>query len=171
MSMIGNFRLVEAQELERLLAEPEAIENLLCADDDEAGDGAPDSTQLDIDKAWHGLHFLFTGTAWEGKPPLNFIAGGGQEVGDVDVGYGPARAFTSAEVKEISAALTGLSTADLRKRFDPAKMMKLQIYPEIWDRDAADDDTLAYLLEYFEQLKAFLAHGAERNFALLVYLN
>ena len=171
MSMIGNFRLVEAPEFERLLAEPETIEDLLYADDDEADDDAPDSAQIDIDKAWHGLHFLFTGTAWEGKPPLNFIAAGGREVGDVDVGYGPARAFTSKELREISAALAGLSTTDLRKRFDPAKMMKLQIYPKIWDRDPANDDTLAYLLGYFDQLKAFLTHGAERNLALLVYLN
>lgn len=171
MSMIGNFRLVEAKELERLLADPEAIEDVLYGDDEEAADDAPDSPQLDIDKAWHGLHFLFTGTAWEGKPPLNFIATGGQEIGDVDVGYGPARGFTSKELKEISAALAPLSTADLRKRFDPPRMKKLEIYPDIWDRDPADDDTLGYLLEYFEQLKSFLAHGAEHNFALLVYIN
>ena len=27
---------------------------------------ARDDRELDLDKAWHGLHFLFTGTAWEG---------------------------------------------------------------------------------------------------------
>src|SRR5215207_2984929 len=26
----------------------------------------------DLEKAWHGIHFLLTGTAWEGDPPLSF---------------------------------------------------------------------------------------------------
>src|SRR6187401_1556372 len=25
----------------------------------------------DLDKAWHGIHYLLTGTAWEGPAPLN----------------------------------------------------------------------------------------------------
>src|SRR5579862_2201195 len=27
----------------------------------------------DVDKAWHFIHVLLTGTAFEGHPPLNFI--------------------------------------------------------------------------------------------------
>jgi len=51
----------------------------------------------------HGIHFLLTGTAWEGDFPLAFIVRGGREVGDV--GYGPARIFTSDEVQAIANAL------------------------------------------------------------------
>ncbi len=42
----------------------------------------------DLDKSWHGLHYLFTQTVWEGEPPLNFIVCGGNPVGNIDVGYG-----------------------------------------------------------------------------------
>lgn len=28
-------------------------------------------------------------------------------------------------------------------------MVKKEIYPEIWDRDPKDDDTLGYLIEYY----------------------
>src|SRR5688500_6275073 len=37
----------------------------------------------DLDKAWHGIHYLLTGTAWEGAEPLNFLVAGGRPVGDI----------------------------------------------------------------------------------------
>jgi Domain of unknown function (DUF1877) len=127
--------------------------------------------EVDVDKAWHGLHFLFTGDAWSGESPLGFIVAGGTEVGNEDVGYGPARAFTSADVREISAALERITRDELARRFDPARMMELGIYPEIWDRDPADDDTLEYLLEYFDLLKEFVSRGAKSGRGMLVYIN
>lgn len=27
----------------------------------------------DLDKAWHGIHYLLTKTAWEGEPPMIFF--------------------------------------------------------------------------------------------------
>lgn len=42
-----------------------------------------------MDKAWHGIHYLLTGTAWEGDPPLNFLVTGGREVGTEEIGIGP----------------------------------------------------------------------------------
>ena len=122
----------------------------------------------DLDKAWHGLHYLFTGTAWEGDPPLNFLVTGGREVGDEEVGYGPARTFTPAETREIAGALAALSDEQLRARFAPQEMMRLEVYPEIWDRDPAEDDTLGYLVEYTGQLRATLASVVERGHGLLV---
>ncbi len=38
------------------------------------GDLGPEG---DFEKSWGGLHYLLTGTAWEGEPPLNFLMGGG----------------------------------------------------------------------------------------------
>ena len=38
---------------------------------------------------------------------------------------------------------------EFRRRFVPAAMMKADIYPAIWDRDPAEDDTLGYLCDYF----------------------
>src|SRR5215203_4027303 len=54
--------------------------------------------EIDLDKSWHGIHYLLTKTAWAGEPPLSFLVLGGAEVGDIDVGYGTARAFRSDEV-------------------------------------------------------------------------
>jgi hypothetical protein len=63
-----------------------------------------------------------------------------------------------------------LSDAELRSRFAPAEMMKLEIYPDIWDRDPGEDDTLGYLLEYVKQLREYLVSAAAQELGLLVTL-
>lgn len=126
---------------------------------------------IDLDKAWHGIHYLLTGTAWEGDPPLNFLVLGGEEVGNIDVGYGQARAFRSHEVVEITRAIEPITNETLESRFDASAMTKLDIYPNIWDRDSADDPVLEYCVEYFDTLKAFLGRTSQKGLGMLVYIN
>jgi hypothetical protein len=168
MSMIGNFRRTSDARVAALLEDPESITDYLDEEGDDDGDAHAD---LDVDKAWHGIHFLLTGTAWEGEPPLDFVVRGGREVGDVDVGYGPARVFASTEVRAIDAALRPLTREVLAQRFDPAAMSRLEVYPSIWDRPREEDDTLEYVLEYYESLREFIAGAAREGEALVVYLN
>lgn len=125
---------------------------------------------IDLDKAWHGIHFMLTGTAWEGEPPLNFLMQGGTVIGEVEVGYGPARGMTAAEVQTVAEALAGIDEAFMRARFDPAQMTQLDIYPGIWDRDPAEDDSLGYCLEYFGALRTFVMRAAERGAGLIISL-
>ena len=125
---------------------------------------------VDVDKAWHGIHYLLTGTADDGEPPLNFLVAGGTDVGDEDVGYGPPRAYTSAQARVIATALASVSDDELRGRFDPRGMMAATVYPEIWDRDPADDDTLGYLMDGVASLRAMLATVASNGHGLLVIL-
>src|SRR5687767_12235877 len=81
--------------------------------------GQGEGERTDLDKAWHGLHYLLTRTAWEGDAPLNFLVAGGREVGDIDVGYGPARVLSAAEVRAAADALARLTDEELRSRFNP----------------------------------------------------
>ena len=126
--------------------------------------------ETDLDKAWHGIHYLLTGTAWEGTEPLNFIVCGGTEVGDVDVGYGPARVFSSDDVKSISTALSDLDDRALRERFNPEEMIRLEIYPEIWDRAPDDDDTLEYCMENVAYLRRFLSDAVSNSMGIALYI-
>ena len=114
------------------------------------------------------LHFLLTGSAWEGDPPLHFIVAGGESIGEVDVGYGPARGFSPDEVRAIATALQPITADALRARFDAAALAKHDIYPTIWDEG---DEACDYLVEYFEQLKTFVRDAAETRDALIVYIN
>lgn len=124
----------------------------------------------DLDKAWHGIHYLLTQTDWEGAEPLDFLVRGGEEVRGIEVGYGPARVLTAAQVQRVHDALASIDVEFLRRRFAPEQMMKLKIYPEIWDRDAQEDDTFGYCAEYFAVLKAFVGSAAEKNLGLVLYL-
>ncbi len=62
------------------------------ADPDSAWDlveeAEPNSTTLDLDKMWHGAHWILTGTAWDAAGPLGQVILGGEEIGE-DGGYGP----------------------------------------------------------------------------------
>ena len=129
-----------------------------------------EGVNVDLDKAWHGIHYLLTGTAWEGDKPLNFLVAGGRPVGDIDVGYGPARVLSAAETRAAHEALTQLSDEDLRGRFDPGDMTSKEIYPEIWDRPPEEDDTLSYVLEHVGTLREFLAQAVEQRQGLVVHL-
>jgi hypothetical protein len=122
----------------------------------------------DLEKAWHGIHYLLTGTAWEGEPPLNFLVAGGREVGIDEVGIGPARTLTAKETRDVATALARLTDEDLRARFRPDEMMRLEIYPEIWDRDPAEDDTLGHVMESVESLRTTLAAVVDRGHGLLI---
>ncbi len=157
MGMVESFRRVPDDALRDLLAAPDAVFDFL------EREGFAD---LDLDKAWHGLHFLFTGTAWEGAAPLDFLVRGGSQVGERDVGYGPARVFLSAEVREIWTALAPLTREKLALAYDPAAMTRLDIYPAVWDRGDAED--LEYVLEYFDMLHGFIEGAVKEDEGLLV---
>jgi hypothetical protein len=126
--------------------------------------------EADLDKAWHGIHYLLTGSDWGGDPPLNFLVAGGLPVGDVDVGYGPARVFRSSEVARIRDALCAIQPDDLRRRYNPGVMMEQDIYPSIWDRDPKDDDALGYLLEHFAVLQRFVSDAASKGLGIVITL-
>jgi hypothetical protein len=131
------------------------------------GDLGPDG---DLEKSWHGIHYLLTGTAWEGDPPFNFLLAGGREL-DIEIGMAPPRAHSAAEVRDIAAALARVEDAELRRRFAPADMMQLEIYPEIWDRDPTEDDTLQLLLDDVAVLRRGLARVVGQGHGLLVLID
>ncbi len=124
----------------------------------------------DLDKAWHGLHFLLAGTAEAGNPPLDFLVVGGEEIGDVDVGYGPARGLRPRLVTEIAETLAALSDAELSARYDGSVMTAQEIYPDIWARDAEANDARSYLLENLTVLRHAVSEAANRQHGLVLVL-
>jgi hypothetical protein len=188
VSMIGCFRTATDEEIKALLDKPERILKVFDLPEPEAkqrllsrlwgklSQGAgniddwqpdPENEDFDVDKAWHGIHFLLAGEAGEGPPPLNFIISGGREIGKIDVGYGPARAFTSNETSSISAALAPVTTDTLKLKCDRAAFRENDIYPDIWEEP--DEECFGYVLTYFEALKEFIKRTAEAGKGLLVY--
>ena len=125
---------------------------------------------VDLDKAWHGIHYLLTQTAFEGAAPLDFLLRGGAELGRLEVGLGPARWLDAAGLQAVHAALEAMDDAGLRARFDAQAMMDAQIYPEIWSRDPAEDDTLGYLMANLATLRSFVRDCAAAGLGCIIYI-
>ena len=153
-------------EIAALLRRPDGITRVLYGVN---LDGPPQGVRaLDVDKAWHGIHFLLTGEGWTGRLPLGFIVSGGRGIGDVDVGYGPARGFTSGEVREIADALAPISREALLARWDAERIREADLYGVNPDDPDGESE---YLGQHFEALKRFISELASEGRGMIVYLS
>lgn len=132
-----------------------------------AGVGQPPSAgpdELNLDKSWHGIHFLLTGRIDEAPPPLGNAILGGTEIGE-DLGYGPARYLTPDQVREVGQALAGITSDDFARRFDPQKIRQAGVYA------LENDATADYCVQYFEKMVAYYRDAAYQGNAMLLYLD
>lgn len=161
MGMVLIGRRLSSDELKAVQADPATVETLIFNDDDPDTPGAG----LDLDKAWHGIHFLLTGSAWEpGEGPGAAILGG-DEIGE-DNGYGPARLLTPEAVRSIAAGLETVEIETLRARYDPDSLAAADIYPTIWDEGADAFD--GYLAPYYTTLRDFYRTAAQNDQGVLL---
>jgi hypothetical protein len=152
MGMIFSYMPIEQNEFDQLLGDPNLAFEFLEENDDRSSD---------IDKAWHGIHYLLTGDANDGEFPLGFIVNGGQQISEDELPT--IRIFRPAEVKSIALALLNSKWSSMRERFDP-KAMKDAVYPDIWE---SDDGAIDYLKHNYEQLQSEIETIAANGKALV----
>lgn len=162
MGIAAFFTSIPQQTLQSLLEDPEKLVELLYPDDDS---DPPNST--DVDKAWHGLHYLLTGEAEGGEEPLSLAILEGTEIGP-EFDFGPARYLTAEEVKAVAQALAALTLEALAQRYNPRDMREKDIYPEIWED--GDPESVGYLLQFFPTLQQFYADAAARGDAVIHWM-
>jgi hypothetical protein len=162
MSMIGNYRRVSRDRLAALQADPSRVRPFLYEGK------PPPGVHIDLDKAWHAIHFLMNGQTWEGTGPLFDAVLGGETLGQEDVGYGPARFLTPEEVKVTAQALNEVSASDLLEKFDAQELNDNNIYPGYWTGKEIDHQ---YVRENFVRLVEFFRSAAQSDDALLLYIN
>lgn len=149
---------------QQMLAEIEGL-------DDSDVFGGDEAEVLDLHKSWHMLHYLFTGTAWEGPAPANLLLKGGRAVGE-DAGYGPARIVDPKATAAFNAFLERLDVERLKEKLDLQEMARLEIYCA---DDPSDDGAIAELEddldEYFPALQAYVAAAAKRGEGLAIWMS
>jgi Domain of unknown function (DUF1877) len=127
------------------------------------GENAP--AELDLHKSWHCLHFLFTGKA-EGSDgsPLGDAILGGTEIGGeaADTGYGPPRALSPTQVKNVAAALDAFPIEQKAQAFDAAAADQAGVYVAQHEKQE--------LQQYFAQLRSFYADAASKGNAILLWI-
>jgi len=158
MGLVG--RRLRPAEYSAVLIDPNIATDLMDGGPAEAVAGR----SVDLDKAWHGVHFLLTGTAWEARSDLGMAVLGGEPLGD-DLGYGPVRLLDPRGVSRVAAALAALDREEVRLRFDRVRLRALEIYPDIWDEPDVLED---YLLPNLDDLVAFYAQAAAAGEAVLL---
>lgn len=159
------FRRVSQRVIDDLRAHPERVRAVLYPSTTETA--IDDDVRIDVDTAWHALHFLLSGSREPGDKPLAFILGG-TPVGD-DLGDGPARVFASTDVRRIAAALALVNVDTLRSRFDPAVLQQQQIYPATWNAPGKASSFEA-IAEAFDALKDFVTTTAQAEAGMILYL-
>jgi hypothetical protein len=160
--MIANLRPASDAEIERLLANPEEITRFLYGAD------ASQADRVALDKAWHAIHFVLTGSRLGGDEPLNFLASEGTPIGEIDVGYGPARVLTSQQVRRLAAALASIEPDEVARRVDLEQLDREAIYPGNWQRNGYGVD---YVVGNYRDMRAFIARLAAQGHGLILYVN
>jgi hypothetical protein len=160
--MIGNLRPASDSEIERLLADPTEITRFLY------GAGADGHERVVLNKAWHAIHFALTGSRLGGAEPLNFLVSEGTPVGEVDVGFGPARVLTSDQVRQIADALASIEPDDVAARVDQKKFDEEVIYPGNWQRNGIGVD---YVVTNYRDMRALIGRLAEQGQGMVLYIN
>jgi hypothetical protein len=162
MAMIGTLRPATDAEIERLLAHPEEITLFLF------GSSAGESERVVLNKSWHAIHFVLTGSRLGGEEPLNFLVAEGQPVGDVDVGYGPARVFPSERVRQIAQALQPIDEFEFARRVDLRRFDEERIYPGNWQRNGHG---VQYVASNYRDMRELICRAADQGRGLILYIN
>ncbi|MBP2543926.1 YfbM family protein [Acinetobacter guillouiae] len=163
MSMIGNLLSISTQQLEHFIQSPNLLEAYVYSDQKDQ-----QSQALDLDKAWHAIHFILNGDSYGEQGPLAKVFFGGEEIGE-DLGIGPARYLTAEQVKQVVTAIEQVSDHQFSSQYDIEALDQADIYPNMWDEDS--EEGLKYILPYFQDLKKFYQEAAFRNQAVLIYIH
>ncbi len=163
MELIG--RWLSADELRAVLDDPDTVTDLLFGEDDDDDDDEMPEPDLDLDKSWHVVQFLLTGTAWQVTEGAGEAILGGVGIGE-DGGYGPARLLDAATVRRVAAGLDAVDVAAVRARFDPAAMAAADVYPS--GLSLAPGEVEEFLAPHLDALRAFYGRAAAKQEAVLV---
>ena len=106
---------------------------------------------IDIDKAWHTIHYILTGEVWD-VPDDDILAQlvlGGEPINDEDFGYGPMRLLT-------------------KENFHMEDLTANEIYPTTGMDE--EEEFFQYVWENFDVLKKFIKETSEKDLNVLTFL-
>nr|WP_307989212.1 YfbM family protein [uncultured Niameybacter sp.] len=160
MSMVGYYRLVDDKELEKLkLNEIDNPTFMLSGED-----------ILEIDQAWHLLHYVLTGDV-DVVPnnPLSLVVLGGTPANNNNLGYGPLTYLNKAEVQAAYEALECFLVEDLREKVSVKEMAQKGVYP-VFNEAEDEEELYEYVLFHLKELKDFFkkAVGGGKNSVFLI---
>lgn len=167
MGMIGNVIRVSQSDLNDFLNNSEILESKIYKEDNYGAEWF-----LDLDKSWDGINYILTGKRlgeFRNQPDELQRAFFSFQIIDEeqDLGYGPAQYLTSKQVKETYSALEKITDEVLRSKINGVEMNNIGIYPQIW----TEPESQEFLMDSFNDLKAFYKIASENNQAIITFLD
>lgn len=168
MSMICRLVAIEPEKLEEVRDDTEAALDALY----EAEEEGDEERMLDIDKAWHAIHYLLNDSAHEGEGAAGLVIFGGETIagGEEDDDGEPSqvvRYLTPTQVEAVADVLREIDVEDLNERYDPDALEQAEIYPQgVWEEER--QEAFEFVAEYYELLVDFYIAAAERGDAVLI---
>ncbi len=159
MGMIGYLKRIDRQRLAALI---EGKEDLYAYIHEEEGG------ELDLDKAWHGLHYLLCKDPFGGEGPLFEALMGGRPLNEHEEEDIIVRYLTPEQVQEVAEALAGTEPQQLVDNFDPDDMNDAPVYPA---SDWNDEGELDYLMGYYQPMRDHYRAAAEAGEGMLIYVS
>lgn len=162
MGTYMSLQALKDNEIEELAQDQIALQDFV----ESAKAGDPPGPLTDIFH-YHGLHYLFTGSAWQGAEPLCYLVHKNRLLGLYNREH-EVRAITSKQLAAFELALQPINHAELLKRYDGKAMTAASIYPSIWEID--DSEAKDCLCEDLDKLKSFLQTAKLRQEGALIWV-
>lgn len=126
-----------------------------------------EGANISLDVAWHAIHCMLTGTAWEGEAPEGFLLSGGVSIVDEEAGI-ESRLFAPPQVQEISRALLAIEVDEFTRRFDRPAFSRLRIYPfgPAGASDSSGGVEASFVVHHFLKLRSFVSRAAVAGLAI-----
>ncbi|WP_332856091.1 YfbM family protein [Duganella sp. S19_KUP01_CR8] len=160
MGMAGYFVAVNAEQIAEFKDDPDSLADFLYPAEEEP------KNSIDVDKAWHAIHYMLNGAAGPEEGQLAPAIFGGEPVGE-EMDYGPARILSPEDTRAVAATLATIDEAAMRARYAPEAMAEAQIYPDTW---LGDDEALDYVIHYYLRMAQFYADAAKRGDGVVLFL-
>ena len=92
------------------------------------------------------------------------------EIGDIDVGYGPAKAIHAAAISRFYDALLKVDAATLRAGYKPDAMLQEDIYLGHFFAENPEEG-IDYIQFWFAELRNFIERCVARNQGVVSYIS
>lgn len=125
----------------------------------------PEAFRCSLDKEWHMLHFLFTGTAEPTLHPLGILHERGPQM-DAISDY--CCAISPHEMVDFDEALMSETTETLRSRFDWSSMVSAQVYHA--DQELEPPNMFRFVTQGVPELRVFARKCAEQGCGAIVVI-
>ena len=112
---------------------------------------------IDLDKAWHAIHYLLTGDT-----TLTLLLSGTQIVGVSE----HSEVHAPENIAALHHRLSSILAAEIVQKFDPTEFNRLGIYPEGWTVPGA-----SYIEQHLRVFIAMLERAADSGHGLFIVIH